>query len=151
MAAQDKKSLETLEENLRKKNLRKFEISYWMRTNAFVSERFESHYECFWLKFCQQLYWKRTKSINWVKKQQNYNHKVDKVSAVVILRKQLGDPLLTTINLTFERIKRWINLEKGTTQYSTVKNSKFVRFYLLSKIHKRLHGILDRLFISNSS
>lgn len=47
MAAQDKKSLETLEENLRKKNLRKFEISLWMRTNAFVSERFESHYEFF--------------------------------------------------------------------------------------------------------
>ena len=42
------------------------------------------------------------------------------------------------------------DLNVDTVKYFMVKDSKFVRFYLLQKIHKRLHDVPDRPVISNS-
>ena len=42
-----------------------------------------------------------------------------------------------------------IDLPSDTLKYFIVEDPKFARFYLLPKIHKRLHNVLGRLVISN--
>ena len=41
------------------------------------------------------------------------------------------------------------DLPKGTLDYFSVKDPKFARFYLLHKIHKRLHDVPGRPVISS--
>ena len=94
----------------------------------------------------------------------------DKGSAVVVwdredyikeAEKQLGvsdvyeevpddaEPLIRTIHITLEKIRKRGDLKKENIQYFEVKDPKFARFYLLPKIHKRLHDVPGRPGISN--
>ena len=94
----------------------------------------------------------------------------DKGSAVVVwdredyikeAEKQLGvsdvyeevpddaEPLISTIHTTLEKIRKRGDLKKENIQYFEVKDPKFARFYLLPKIHKRLHDVPGRPVISN--
>ena len=95
----------------------------------------------------------------------------DKGSAVVVwdredyvkeAEKQLGDgevyedassdaaPLLKTINGVIAKIRKSGDLKRDTLDYFIMKDPKFARFYLLSKIQKRLHNVPGRPVISNS-
>ena len=95
----------------------------------------------------------------------------DKGSAVVMwdredyikeAEKQLGDeevyeevsndaaPLLKTINGVIAKIRKRGDLKRDTLDYFIMKYPKFARFYLLPKIHKRLHNVPGRPVISNS-
>ena len=95
----------------------------------------------------------------------------DKGSAVVVwdredyikeAEKQLGDeevyeevsndaaPLLKTINGVIAKIRKRGDLKRDTLDYFIMKDTKFARFYLLPKIHKRLHNVPGRPVISNS-
>ena len=96
------------------------------------------------------------------------NHKniviksTDKGSAVAVwdredyikeAEKQLGDkdiyeevcndpePLISTIHKAIEKIRKRGDLNADTIKYFMVEDSKFARFYLLPKIHKRLHDV----------
>ena len=94
----------------------------------------------------------------------------DKGSAVVVwdrddyikeAEKQLGDkeiyeevcndpePLISTIYNAIEKIRKRGDLNADTTKYFMVKDPTFARFYLLLKIHKRLHDVPGRHVISN--
>ena len=94
----------------------------------------------------------------------------DKGSAVVIwnrddyikeAEKQLGDkeiyeevcndpePLTSTIHDAIEKIRKRGDLNADTIKYFMVKDPKFASFYLLPKIHKRLHDVPGRPVISN--
>ena len=94
----------------------------------------------------------------------------DKDSAVVVLdrddyikeaEEQLGDkdiyekvcndpgPLISTIHEAIEKIRKRGDLNADTIKYFMVKDPKFARFYLLPKIHKRLHDVPGRPVISN--
>ena len=94
----------------------------------------------------------------------------DKGSAVVVwdrgdyikeAEKQLGDkdvdeevcndaePLISTIHKAIEKIRKRGDLDADTIKYFMVKDPKFARFYLLPKIHKRLHDVPGRPVISN--
>ena len=94
----------------------------------------------------------------------------DKGSAVVVwdredyikeAEKQLGDsdvyeevpgdpePLISTIHKTIEKIRKRGDLKKEIIKYFEVKDPKFARFYLLSKIHKRLNNVPGRPVTSN--
>ena len=94
----------------------------------------------------------------------------DKGSAVVVwdredyikeAEKQLGDkdvyeevcndaePLISTIHKAIEKIRKRGDLDADTIKYFMVKDPKFPRFYLLPKIHKRLHDVPGRPVISN--
>ena len=94
----------------------------------------------------------------------------DKSSAVVVwdrgnyikgAEKQLGDkdiyeevcndpgPNISTIHKAIEKIRKRGDLNKDTIKYFMVKIPKFARFYLLPKIHKRLHDVPGRPVISN--
>ena len=94
----------------------------------------------------------------------------DKGSAVVVwdsedyikeAEKQLGDkdvyeevcndaePLINTIHKAIEKIRKRGDLDVDTIKYFMVKDPKFVRLYLLPKIHKRLHDVPGRPVISN--
>ena len=90
----------------------------------------------------------------------------DKFSAVVVwdredytkeAEKQLGDeevfeevsnddaaPLVKTINGVLAKIRKWGDLKRDTLDYFIMKGPKFARFYLLPKIHKRLHNVPPR-------
>ena len=90
----------------------------------------------------------------------------DKFSAVVVwdredyikeAEKQLGDeevfeevsnddvaPLVKTINGVLAKIRKWGDRKRNTLDYFIMKDPKFARFYLLPKIHKRLHNVLPR-------
>ena len=95
----------------------------------------------------------------------------DKGSAVVVwdredyikeAEKQLGDeqvyeevsndaaPLLKTINEVNAKIRKRGDLKRDNLDYFIMKDTKFARFYLLPKIHKRLHNVPGRPVISNS-
>ena len=95
----------------------------------------------------------------------------DKGSAVVVwdredyikeAEKQLDDeevyegvsndaaPLLKTINGVIAKIRKRGDLKRDTLDYFIMKDPKLARFYLLRKIHKRLHNVLGRPVISNS-
>ena len=57
--------------------------------------------------------------------------------------------LANTLMKALEKIRlRW-DLPKDTLGYFLVKDPKFARFYLLPKIHKRLHDVPGRPVISN--
>ena len=96
----------------------------------------------------------------------------DRGSAVVVwdreeyineAEKQLGDEevyeevsnnaasLLKTINAVISKIRKRGNLKDDKLNYFIMKAPKFTRFYLLPKIHKRLHNVPGRPGTSNSS
>ena len=76
--------------------------------------------------------------------------------------KQLGDEeiyedvsndaalLLKTINGVIAKIRKRGDLKRDTLDYFIMKDPKFARFYLLPKIHKRLHNVPGRPVIFNS-
>ena len=67
--------------------------------------------------------------------------------------KQLGDekvyekvsndaaPLLKTINEIITKIRKRGDLKRDYLDYFIMKDPKFSRFYLVTKIHKRLHDV----------
>ena len=59
-------------------------------------------------------------------------------------------PLLKTINGVLAKIRKRGDLKRDTLDYFIMKDPKFARFYLLPKIHKRLHNVPGRPVISNS-
>ena len=76
--------------------------------------------------------------------------------------KQLGDeatyeeifgdcvsPLIMTIKQTLLRIKIRGDISQETLDYFLVPNPRLGRFYMLPKIHKRLHDVPGRPVISN--
>ena len=76
-------------------------------------------------------------------------------------KKQLGDeevyevsinvtPLLKTINEVIAKIRKRSDLKSDNLYYFIMKDPKFARFYVLLKIHKRLHNVQWRPVISNS-
>ena len=62
-----------------------------------------------------------------------------------------NDPnvLVNTIIKALEKIRLRCDLWSDTLNYFTVEDPKFVRFYLLPKIHKRLHNVPGKPVISN--
>ena len=59
------------------------------------------------------------------------------------------EPLISTIHRTIEKMRKRGDLKKETIKYFEVKDPKFVMFYLLPKIHKRLNNVPGRPVISN--
>ena len=57
--------------------------------------------------------------------------------------------LVSTIFKSLEKIRKRGDLSQDTLNYFLVKDPKFARFYLLPKIHKRLHDVAGRPVISN--
>ena len=57
--------------------------------------------------------------------------------------------LVNTLMKELEKILLRGDLSKDTLDYFLVKDPKFARFYLLPKIHKRLHDVPGRPVISN--
>ena len=57
--------------------------------------------------------------------------------------------LVSTIFKSLEKIRKRGDLSQDTLNYFLVKDPKFARFYLLPKIHKRLHDVPGRPVISN--
>ena len=57
--------------------------------------------------------------------------------------------LVSTIFKSLEKIRKRGDLSQDTLNYFLVKVPKFARFYLLPKIHKRLHDVPGRPVISN--
>ena len=60
-----------------------------------------------------------------------------------------AERFISTIHTTLEKIKKREDLKKENVQYFEVKDPKFARFYLLPKIHKRLHDVPGKPVISN--
>ena len=60
-------------------------------------------------------------------------------------------PLISTIHEAIENIRKTGDLNADTIKYFMVKVPKFVCFYFLPKIHKRLHDVPGRPVISNCS
>ena len=60
-----------------------------------------------------------------------------------------AEPLISTIHKAIEKIRKRGDLDADTIKYFMVKDPKFARFYLLPKIHKRLHDVPGRPVISN--
>ena len=58
-------------------------------------------------------------------------------------------PLINTFHRAVEKIRKRGDLSAENIKYFIVKDPKFARFYLLSKIHKRLDNVSGRLVISN--
>ena len=52
--------------------------------------------------------------------------------------------LINTFMRALEKIRIRGDLSNDTLNYFLVKDSKFARFYLLTKIHQRLHNVLDK-------
>ena len=61
-----------------------------------------------------------------------------------------GTPLLKTSNEIIAKIRKRRDLKRDNLDYFIMKDPKFARFYLLPKIHKRLHNVPGRPVISNS-
>ena len=59
-------------------------------------------------------------------------------------------PIIETMRRTLEKIRKRGDIDSNTLKYFDVEEPKFGRFYLLPKIHKRLHGVPGRPVISNS-
>ena len=57
--------------------------------------------------------------------------------------------LINTIMRALEKFRIRGDLSNDTLNYFLVKDPKFARFYLLPKIHKRLHNVPGRPVISN--
>ena len=76
----------------------------------------------------------------------------DREDYIKEVEKQLGDeevyeevsndaaPLLKTINEVIAKIRKRSYLQKDNLDFFIMKDPKFARFYLLPKIHKRLHN-----------
>ena len=62
----------------------------------------------------------------------------------------LTTSLLKTKNAVIAKLRKWGDLKRDTLEYFIMKDWKFAKFYLLPKIHKRLHNVPDRPVISNS-
>ena len=64
-----------------------------------------------------------------------------------------NDPniLINTIMKALEKMRLHGDLSSDTLNYFLVEDPKFARFYLLPKIHKRLHDVPGRPVISNCS
>ena len=56
--------------------------------------------------------------------------------------------LVSTIFKSLEKIRKRGDLSQDTLNYFLIKDPKFVRFYLLPKIHKRLYDVPGRPVIS---
>ena len=50
-------------------------------------------------------------------------------------------PLLKTINEVIAKIRKWGHLKRENLNYFIMKDPKLARFYLLLKIHERLHNL----------
>ena len=61
------------------------------------------------------------------------------------------DHLMKVIKSVLRKIKNRGDISDETLEYFLVNNPKLGRFYLLPKIHKRLHNVPGRPVISNSS
>ena len=59
-------------------------------------------------------------------------------------------PIIETVHRTLEKIRKRGDIDSNTLKYFDVEEPKFVRFYLLTKIHKRFHSVPGRPVISNS-
>ena len=59
--------------------------------------------------------------------------------------------LINTTMKALEKIRLRGDLSSDNLNYFLVKDPKIARFYLLSKIHKRLHDLPSRTVISNCS
>ena len=59
-------------------------------------------------------------------------------------------PTIETMHRTLEQIRKRDDIDSNTLKYFDVEEPKFGRFYLLPKIHKRLHSVPGRPVISNS-
>ena len=59
-------------------------------------------------------------------------------------------PIIETMHGTLEKIRKRGDIDSYTLKYFDVEEPKFGRFYLLPKIHKRLHSIPSRPITSNS-
>ena len=57
--------------------------------------------------------------------------------------------LANTLMKALEKISLRRDLSKDALEYFLLKDAKFARFYLLPKIHKRLHDVPGRPVISN--
>ena len=57
--------------------------------------------------------------------------------------------LVNTIIKAFKKIRLRGDLSSDSLNYFAVEDQKFARFYLLPKIHKRLHNVPGRPVISN--
>ena len=93
----------------------------------------------------------------------------DKVAAVIVwdqedylteVSKELEDKvylevrndssaLLSTVFKSLEKIRKCGDLSQDTLNYFLVKDPKFVRFYLLPKVHRRFYDEPGRPVISN--
>ena len=93
----------------------------------------------------------------------------DKVAAVIVwdqedylteVSKELEDKvylevrndssaLLSTVFKSLEKIRKCGDLSQVTLNYFLVKDPKFVRFYLLPKVHRRFYDVSGRPVISN--
>ena len=60
-------------------------------------------------------------------------------------------PLIKTIKSVTSQIDKRGDISRETLDYFLINNPKLGRFYLLPKIHKRLHSVPGRPVISNSS
>ena len=58
--------------------------------------------------------------------------------------------LRNTMHRTLEKIRKRGDFDTNTLKYFDVEEPKFGKFYLLPKIHKRLHNVPGRPVISNS-
>ena len=65
--------------------------------------------------------------------------------------KEVEGSLIKTIKGVLGKIRKRGDISDSTLDYFLVNNPKLGRFYLLPKIHKRLHDIPGRPVISNSS
>ena len=61
------------------------------------------------------------------------------------------DPLMKVIKSVLRKIRNRGDINDETLDYFPVNNPKLGRFYLLPKIHKRLHNVPGRPVISNSN
>ena len=80
--------------------------------------------------------------------------RADKNSAIVVGIGMVCDdpgPLISTIHETIEKIQKRDELNADTIKFFLVKNPTFACFYLLRKIHNRLHDVPGRPVTSNCS
>ena len=87
--------------------------------------------------------WDREDYIKEVEKQLGNEEVYEEVSNDAV-------PLLKIINVVIAKIRKQGDLKRANLDYFIMKDTKFARFYLLPKIHKRLHNGPGRPVISNS-
>ena len=65
------------------------------------------------------------------------------------LKGNIVGPLEKIIKSVLRKVRNWKDVTDETLDYFLVNNPKLGRFYLLPKIHKRLHNVTGRPVISN--